>query len=147
MISKASTKPPIPSTEAELTSLVCRLIASCFDVDDGPTTELTSHGTARADIALVCNGHLLAIEVKRTAWRRAVVQALLNRLCFDRSYIALWATRVTDQVMHEAERWGIGVVAVYPGNLEIAVEAARCDPDPTVRARMLDTILANKQLA
>lgn len=129
-----------PATEAELTAFVCLHARACFGLDSIPTTEVRSHGTSRTDVALYVHGELLAIEVKRLDWRRAIYQAYLNRLCFDRSYIALWQTRVNDVVVREAAEWGIGVLAVSERHLEIAIGAQVCDPDPVVRDRVRDHV-------
>ena len=140
MSSSLQADPLIPATEAEITDLVCQHAVKCFGEIFLCANEFPSHGTSRTDVAVFTNGELLAIEVKRLDWRRAVYQAYLNRLCFDRSYIALWHTRVSSVIAREAEKWGVGVIGVSPASLEIAVPAGICDPDPVVRSRMVERI-------
>ena len=79
-----------PFTEAEIVSKVVRLVPLYFGIGSVVATEVRSHGTARTDIAVICESELIAIEVKRLDWRRVVGQAFLNRLCADRSYVAVW---------------------------------------------------------
>lgn len=55
---------------------------------------------------------LVAVELKLRDWRRAVAQAGRYRLFAERSYVALPAMRINDNVVAEAVRNRVGVLAV-----------------------------------
>jgi hypothetical protein len=105
-------------------------------------TEVRSHGRARTDVVLLCGSELVGIEVKKSDWRRAIAQAVLNRYCVDRSYIALHTERLNDSVLSEARQWGIGVIGISASGLEIQVEATKGAPDSEMRRHILESIEA-----
>ncbi len=99
--------------------------------------EVRSHGRARTDLLFLDGAELVGVEVKRADWRRAVAQAVLNRYCFDRSYIALWSTVISDAVIAEARHRGIGVLSVSRQAVHVVEEAAKARPAPALRERVL----------
>lgn len=128
-----------PTSESEIVEwLVSDL--SAFGESVAWRTEVRSHGRARTDVCVVAEDVLIGIEVKRTDWRRAISQAVLNRFCVDRSYVAFWNERVSDEAVSEAQRWGIGVLGVSRDTVQLREPASLGRPDPTVRARMLDEV-------
>jgi hypothetical protein len=133
------TRLPVPKSEAEMVTV---LISRLSDLGDVTATaeEFRLHGRSRADICAVVSGDLIAIEVKRRGWRRAIGQAALNRLCVDQSYIALWIGRVPREAVVEAARHGIGVIGISDAALEIVVAADRGTPDSTVRDRLFHAL-------
>jgi hypothetical protein len=130
---------PLPRTEEEM---VAALVAHLTDLGEvtAMAAEVRLHGRSRADVCAVLGNELIAVEVKRTDWRRALGQAALNRLCVDRSYIALWAGHVPQTAVDEASRHGIGVIRISEAALEVVTPAARASPDPIVRDRLLQAL-------
>jgi hypothetical protein len=121
-----------PSTEADMV----RLLVESMQRIAGTASllvEVRLHGRSRADIVAEMNGEVVAIEVKRTDWRRAVAQAVLNRYVVDRSYVAIWSSGVGPDVIDEARRRGIGVISLDDGGLEIVEGAPRAQPDAGLR--------------
>jgi len=98
--------------------------------------EVRSHGRSRTDVVFLAGDEVIGVEVKMTDWRRAIFQALLNRYCVDRSYIALWTGRVTTNVLSEAIQWGVGVLAVSATSIEIVRAAPPNQPEPALRNRI-----------
>jgi hypothetical protein len=130
---------PLPGSEREIRDLLMGGIPSLFP-NVTVSVETKSHGRARTDLAFLASGELIGVEVKRTDWRRAIAQAFLNRCCVDRSYVALWCSKVRPAVLDEACRWGIGVLAVGPRRVEECLPAVAARPDSTVRARMIASL-------
>jgi hypothetical protein len=130
---------PIPRREADLVAALLTGMPSrwrgCW-----VATEVPTHGKARADIILMTPRQTVAIEVKRTAWQRALGQALLNRYIADRSYVALWAGVVSDRVVRDAASLGLGVIAIEPGRSTVVQSAARVYPDPELRGRVRQAV-------
>jgi hypothetical protein len=108
-------------------------------------TEIPSYGRARTDVVVQLSRTLVAIEVKRTAWSRALVQALLNRHLYDQSYIALWHSQVHQRVLVNAARWGIGVISVSESASRIVQPAVRGNPDPESRRRLLSLLETRRE--
>jgi hypothetical protein len=110
----------------------------------GPTgfvgREIPTHGRARADLAVVIDGELTAIEAKITNWGRAIAQAVLNRFWADRSYIALQVRQVSDSVLASARKYGVGVIAVGEESLAVALEAQRTEPIPSLKQKAEESI-------
>jgi len=98
--------------------------------------EVRSHGRSRTDVVFVAGDEVIGVEVKMTDWRRAIFQALLNRYCVDRSYIALWTGRVTTGVLTEAHEWGVGVLAISATSIEIVQPAPANQPEAVLRDRI-----------
>lgn len=130
---------PMPSTEAAIVAAVLANLGDLGSVQDAGA-EVPSHGRSRADIAALIDEDLVLIEAKRTAWQRALAQAAMNRLCCDRSYIALWSGRATRAVLAEAERLGVGVMTVHDNALDVALEAAPRTPSAGVRSAIIERI-------
>lgn len=126
----------LPSTEQEIVDVLLGHLPHLGD-DIVWTCEARSHGRARTDVVVMLGGEVVAIEVKRRDWRRAVFQAVLNRYCADRSFIALWATQVTNDVLQEASRRSLGVLSVAPDALQVVGEAPVSHPNPGMRTRLL----------
>src|SRR2546422_1120956 len=104
--------------------------------------EVRSHGRARADVMLFANGELIAIEAKVSDWNRALGQAVLNKYCSDRSYVALLDSRITPAVKSEAKLHGIGLIAVSVDKSRVVTKAARNAPLATLRARVLKALVS-----
>jgi hypothetical protein len=99
--------------------------------------EIKSHGRARTDVLVLQDKEVLGVEVKVSDWKRALAQAVLNRYCFDRSYIALWSTAISDTVIAEAENHGVGVIAVAEDSVRIVSEAPRSYPLSSIREKIV----------
>lgn len=106
--------------------------------------EVRSHGRSKADIVLFASDQLISVEVKLSDWKRAIYQAVLNRYCVDRSYIALWKPHVTSEVLCLARSWGLGVMCIGPSAVQVLEEAPATTPDPELRERLL-AHLASRQ--
>lgn len=130
---------PMPDTEA---AIVAAVVANLDDLGlvRALGEEVPSHGRSRADVAAVVGDDLVLIEAKRTAWQRAIAQAAMNRLCCDRSFIALWSGRATPAVLAEAARLGVGVLTVHEEALEVALEAQPRKPSSGVRRAIIERI-------
>lgn len=129
----------MPATEAAIVSALTANLADLGRVDAW-SEEVSTHGRSKADVAAVIGDHLVLIEAKRTAWQRAVAQAAMNRLCCDRSYIALWSGRASDVAVAEAGRLGVGVIAVHDDGLEVILEARRGTPHEAVREKIIKRV-------
>lgn len=99
--------------------------------------EIRSHGRARTDILMLWGGELSGVEVKLSDWRRALAQAVLNRYCVDRSYIAMWGSVISENVVREAHRHGVGVISVTDDEIVIVSDAPRTDPLSSLRGDIL----------
>lgn len=130
---------PMPATEAAIVAAVIANLDVLGPIR-GLAEEVPSHGRSRADVAALVEDALVLIEAKRTAWQRAIAQAAMNRLCCDRSFIALWSGRATPAVLSEAKRLGVGVLTVHGGGLELVLDARRREPSPGVRQAIVDRI-------
>lgn len=130
---------PMPSTEAAIVAAVVSNLDSLGRVH-AVGEEVPTHGRSRADVAALVDDDLVLIEAKRTAWQRAIAQAAMNRLCCDRSFIALWAGRPNQTVLAEAERLGVGVLAVRDDALEVVLEARPRVPSAAMREAILGKI-------
>jgi hypothetical protein len=82
---------------------------------------------------------LVGIEAKLSDWRRALAQAVLNRYCVDRSYVALWASKVSPEVVEAAMSFGVGVLSVNDERVDVSHEAPRSSPTGALRQRLLQT--------
>jgi hypothetical protein len=124
--------------ESDVVATVVRYleVAGVRDVN----VEVRSHGTARADIAYLDGRDLVAVEAKLSDWRRAIAQAVLNRLCFDRSYIALWHGAITPEVIAEARRFGLGVLGVTAEDVTTVRHAPRARPGAHIRRATLSRV-------
>jgi hypothetical protein len=127
-------------TEKEL---VERLVANApYTPIQSLGLEVRSHGRARADVMLLANGELIAIEAKVKDWKRALGQAVLNKYCADRSYVALLDSRITPAVKTEARLHGIGLIAVGENMCRVVAKAPRNAPLESLRARVLSTLIS-----
>jgi len=106
--------------------------------------EVKSHGRARTDLMVLWEGELIAIEGKVRHWQRALGQALLNRYCADRSYVALWGRYAHDEVLREAAAWGVGVIRVEGKEALIALAAPLGVPEGHLRKRMVAAVAGVK---
>lgn len=130
-----------PSTEAEISDRLVSGISAWRP--DALEREVRSHGRARTDIVYYADGFVVAVEVKRGDWRRAIGQAMLNRLVADRSYIALWSTKISPTILDEARHRQIGVIAVDDDAVSIIEAAPPCRPDQRVRSRILTHVMGS----
>lgn len=126
-------KGSLPVSEQEITDILVSCLRKTFGVTVRSKCEVSADGRARADIAVMVADKVLTIEVKRSDWKRAIGQAVLNRYCADHSYIALWESRINQHVLSEAEAWGIGVLAVDYQSVRIAKAAPAARPDNFLR--------------
>lgn len=127
-------------TERELVDLLLVALPTFGWKAQATGIEVPSHGRARADIALRVGDEVWAIEAKMSDWRKAIGQAVLNRYCFDRCYIALGMTKVTDHVRAEAAKWGVGVIGLQTGRASVVVEAEIGDPDEGLRGAVMERL-------
>jgi hypothetical protein len=79
---------------------------------------------------------LVGIEVKLTDWKRALRQAALNRYAVDASMIAMPASRLNETILRAADNYGVGVLALSPRVVEVALPATASYPDASLYARM-----------
>jgi hypothetical protein len=103
-------------------------------------SELRTHGRARADIALLVDSDLIAIEAKLGDSHRAIAQATLNRFWFDRSYVALWFETISRGVEAEARRHGIGIIAVHPDTIVVHRKAPLSRASRSMRKQVLSNL-------
>ncbi len=69
---------------------------------------------------------VIAIEAKLTRWKDALEQARSYQDYSDRSYVALDARRVhvTDSMVSEFEKYGVGLIMCRPDEVSILLEAS-----------------------
>ncbi len=103
-------------------------------------TEVPSHGRARTDLVVVTPRQLIGVEVKLRDWRRALGQAILNRYCFDLSYVALLPSAIRTELLDTAREFRVGVLAVSADCVEVRLRAARNAPEPGIRGRLRKTV-------
>lgn len=132
---------PGPS-EADLVDAIARLFRRQWPVR-ALALEVRSHGRCRTDASMLVGGPhgaprlLVGIEAKLADRARAVAQAAMNRYCVDASFVAMPAGRVTDVLLADAARHGVGVLAVSARRLDVALPALTGSPDPALRDRVL----------
>lgn len=59
----------------------------------------------------------IAIECKMADWRRALAQAKRHLLAFDYSYVCMPQRKITDAVVDEFQRTGVGLLLFYQGGV------------------------------
>jgi hypothetical protein len=121
-----------PTTERELVDAIIRGAAEIWPGAEY-NREVRLHGRARTDVVVSCRDEVVAIEAKLYHWQRAIGQAVLNRYFADRSYVAMWAERITQAIQSEASAYGVGLLAVRETGVEVIKEA------PTARTNYLIT--------
>lgn len=130
-------EPGVPSRE---NLLVEALIGGLLRGDLGPVdnyaTEVRSEAHARIDLVFIVDGKLVGVEVKRVDWQRGLAQAFLNRSYVDASYLALWHTMVKPQIVDEAFRTGLGILAIS----ESTVHEVLKPPDTPVESFLRDRV-------
>lgn len=131
-------------TEQDLVTQVVASRATWLPTADLWGSEVRSHGTSRMDLCFWTRRELVAVEVKRTDWRRVIGQASLNRYCADRSYIALWSPKVSDAVVTEAVRFGLGVIAVSIDDVQVVLKAPKASPYKALRSQILYSLRSRK---
>lgn len=133
-------------TEAELVVQLVRLLRRRWPVR-ALGHEVRSHGRCRTDACFLVRTRgaetplLLGIEAKLSNWSRAVTQAALNRYAVDLSYVAVPLERVSQALLDEAARHGVGVLGIGRGQLEVSLPAVLSGPDPILRARVLTQLV------
>ncbi len=129
-------KPNFSEAESELVRTIASHVRREFGRTAALAFEVPSHGRARTDVVVAIGGELLGIEAKIGRWRRAVGQAILNRYCVERSYVAMWRLAIRPHLLEEAEFYGLGVIAVDSRRIEVVLAADLSVPDPAVRRRI-----------
>jgi len=82
-------------------------------------------------------GQMIAIEVKLRDWRRVIIQAFLNRVFADRSYVAVPERMVTDALRAEVQRWQLGLLVLDDkAGVRIEHVAPALDPSKILRERV-----------
>jgi hypothetical protein len=99
--------------------------------------EVPSHGRARTDLILWDGECLIGIEAKLKDWGKAIGQAVLNKQCVDQSYLAMWSSAISDAVLSEAARFGVGVMALSELGMRIVLQADHERPIPELRDRLI----------
>ena len=132
----------IPETEAELVRTIALQVRQVFGRNAAFALEVPSHGRARTDVVIAVGDELLGIAAKLGQWRRAVGQAILNRYCVDRSYVAMWRLAIRPDVLEEARSYGVGVIAVDSRRIEVVLSADLSVPDSAVRSRIATALMA-----
>ena len=102
--------------------------------------EVRSHGSCTADVTVVFDGEVIVIEAKIDRWRDAIGQATLNRVCSDRSYVALPPEIISEAVMSLAQEWHLGVLEVLPSTVRVRQQAPSVVPSATARNRVLSRV-------
>jgi hypothetical protein len=125
-----------PLSEKDLVGVLQKHLG-VLGVDVAWAGEFRSHGRARTDLAILADSDIVAVEAKLHDWHRAIAQASLNRLWFDRSYVALWFDAISPRVEEEARKYGIGLLAVSLDSVVIHRRAPRTRPRAFLRNHML----------
>lgn len=126
----------IPKTEREMVEVLLSALPDVVRASQWGR-EIRSHGRSRVDLCLYAADELIAVEVKKSDWKRVIAQATLNRYCVDRSYVALWLNRISDQLIAEARLRGVGVMSFDSSDVMIVEHAPLARPNPMLRQRML----------
>jgi hypothetical protein len=140
--------PPRPASESEVVDRILQHVRQIVEParDLQVATEVRTHGRSRADVLVLADDRLIAIEAKLSDWRRALGQAALNQSVADLSYVAMWAGRIPAALLEHAEKEGIGVIAVSVDHLALVVSASAGRPDQTARracqVRLHEAVLA-----
>jgi hypothetical protein len=125
-----------PSSEAHLVAaLRAYLVGEGFEAI---AEEVRSHGRARTDLIVWDGLTLVGIEAKLRDWGRVVSQAVLNRVCYDQSYLAMWADSISGAMLQEAKAYGIGVLAVDPVGVSVIMLPSEQSPIPALRRRVIE---------
>lgn len=133
---------PSPPEVVLVNSIITWMEATFGDVDNY-SREVPSHGHARADIVILMGDEVIAIEVKRENWKRAIAQAFLNRYCVDRSYVAIWHVHVSAQVLRETRKRGLGLLAIADDGVRIVRPAPKSRPKSILRRPIVALMAAN----
>ncbi|MCY3786759.1 MAG: hypothetical protein OXG47_08565 [bacterium] len=99
--------------------------------------EVHCHDQAHMDLLITCEGTVIAVEAKLSHWSRVLAQAYLHRYCADYVYVAIPAHNVTATKLHDAKRFGIGVVGVSNRATRIVQPAIQAQPEARIRERLL----------
>ncbi len=132
-------------TESDLVNRLAQGLPTLYGADPPHAFEVRSHGSARTDLCILNGSELVAVEAKLSHWRRAIAQASLNRCYADRSFIALHSGVISAQVLLEAQRWQIGVIAVADDHVVIRANAPRAQPDLQLREQVLASYFGGQQ--
>lgn len=101
----------------------------------------------RIDLLGVNDSEIVAVELKVRDWRRALQQALSNRLCADRVYIALLNKYVHRVDVMWFRRFGVGVFAV-DRDVHLILEAPYSKViHPSLRRRVLSYVYNESELS
>jgi hypothetical protein len=91
--------------------------------------------------------HIVAVELKRTRWRQAIIQARRYTYFADQTYVALWngtAPRVDRRLLYKHR---LGLIAVEGNSAEILLEAPRRKPRDAKMNRYCAEFLYRQALA
>lgn len=132
----------VARTEADL---VHQLITSLKQGGYVVRQEVPSHGRARTDLILWDGECLIGVEAKLRDWSRVIGQAVLNRQCVDQSYLAMWSSAISDALLTEAARFGIGVMSLSDGGMQILLQPTHGNPIPELRERLIGALGSNHQ--
>jgi hypothetical protein len=108
--------------ETELLSPVLAL----FELPGYQTVLEAKLSRKRIDVLLVPNeeGPWISIELKVKNWKKALWQAAINTQLSDRSYVALWHTRVRSALERESlfRSYRVGIISVSEAGAKIVIE-------------------------
>jgi hypothetical protein len=102
-------------------------------------TELAWFGRYVDLVTLNRTATTVAFELKLQDNGRALEQAALNTLSFDRSYFVT-ATSPGPAILARASEVDVGVILVKSGEIRLVREAGRSRRDPLIRSRLLKAI-------
>lgn len=122
-----------PGTELSLV----KLLTAHLPADANWACECAVQGRARIDVCVLDEAGLTGIEAKLYDWRRGIGQAYLNRYSVDYSFLALPASQVGPRVAGEANRFGLGLLAVTQSRVSVVNEPELAVPSPTTRALLI----------
>lgn len=123
--------------ETELLSPVLAL----FELPGYQTVLEAKLSRKRIDVLLIPNeeGPWISIELKVKDWKKALWQAAINTQLSDRSYIALWHTRVRSALERESlfRSYRVGIISVSEADAEIVLEPSVSTISTRVRQQQL----------
>lgn len=116
-------------------------------LDFGLLTTSTVAGTTTYRATITVSDpfdELTAVELKLRDWRRAIAQAGRYRLFAERAYVAMPDSRITHELVCEALRNNVGVIAVHPsdGAWEVTPSRSGAALQPLRRRMTSELVLA-----
>lgn len=135
-----TTENPIKKKAGTEVDLVRQLKESLEQSGYVVSEEVPSHGRARTDLVLWDGEILIGVEAKLRDWGRVIGQAALNRQCVDQSYLAMWSSAISDMILAEAARFGIGVMSLGDGGAQVVLQPTHGGPIPELRQRLIGAL-------